>query len=311
MISGNCLIAEICRKVRGKAMNIKDIFGFEGKNVVISGSASGMSKEATELLIELGANVYAADINEITLPVKSAYRANLGKKEEIDAWIETLPETIDAVFMCHGINGNPSIANTVLTINFFSVQYIVARLMDRLSEHASISIISSCGGYGWQSIYPHVQDLMTASTWEECQDWFEKNKDNIAVCNPQSPYGTSKQLINCYVANKCMDPQFIAKRIRINSICPGMTNTGLTDDFNRGAGGGDSKAGAQNIFSVFQSMWNGYNAEAREMGYPLVVAGSKICSYMSGQNIYVDMGCCTSWDTGAIMNTGTKAPWMK
>ena len=74
-------------------MNIKDIFGFEGKNVVISGSASGMSKEATELLIELGANVYAADINEITLPVKSAYRANLGKKEEIDAWIETLPET--------------------------------------------------------------------------------------------------------------------------------------------------------------------------------------------------------------------------
>jgi NAD(P)-dependent dehydrogenase (short-subunit alcohol dehydrogenase family) len=292
-------------------MNIKDIFGFEGKNVVISGSASGMSKEATELLIELGANVYAADINEITLPVKSAYRANLGKKEEIDAWIETLPETIDAVFMCHGINGNPSIANTVLTINFFSVQYIVARLMDRLSEHASISIISSCGGYGWQSIYPHVQDLMTASTWEECQDWFEKNKDNIAVCNPQSPYGTSKQLINCYVANKCMDPQFIAKRIRINSICPGMTNTGLTDDFNRGAGGGDSKAGAQNIFSVFQSMWNGYNAEAREMGYPLVVAGSKICSYMSGQNIYVDMGCCTSWDTGAIMNTGTKAPWMK
>lgn len=285
-------------------MDIKGIFGFKGKNVVISGSASGMSKEATELLIELGANVYAVDLNEIKLPVKAAYRANLGKKEEVDAWIDTLPDTIDAVFMCHGINGNPGIANAVLTINFFSVQYIVARLMDRLSERASVSIISSCGGYGWQAIYPHVQDLLAATTWEECQEWFEKNKDNTAICNPNSPYGTSKQLINCYVANKCMDPQFIAKRIRINSICPGMTNTGLTDDFNRGAGGGDSKAGAQNIFQIFQSMWNGYNAEAREMGYPLVVVGSQICSYMSGQNIYVDMGCCTSWDTGALMNPG-------
>ena len=69
-------------------MDIKGIFGFKGKNVVISGSASGMSKEATELLIELGANVYAVDLNEIKLPVKAAYRANLGKKEEVDAWID-------------------------------------------------------------------------------------------------------------------------------------------------------------------------------------------------------------------------------
>ena len=152
-------------------MDVKSIFGFEGKNVVISGSASGMAKEATELLIALGANVYAVDLNEIQLPVKAAYRANLGKKEEVDAWIETLPDTVDAVFLCHGINGNPDIANAVLTVNFFSVQYIVARLLPRLREHASVSMISSCGGYGWQAIYPHVHDLLAATTWEECQAW--------------------------------------------------------------------------------------------------------------------------------------------
>ena len=65
-------------------MEIKELFGFEGKNVVITGAASGMGKAACELLIELGANVYAADLNPIDLPVKKAFQANLGEKEEIE-----------------------------------------------------------------------------------------------------------------------------------------------------------------------------------------------------------------------------------
>jgi NAD(P)-dependent dehydrogenase (short-subunit alcohol dehydrogenase family) len=283
-------------------MDIKNIFGFEGKNVAITGSASGMSKDATELLLALGANVYAVDLNDISLPVKAAYKANLGEKEQIEAWINTLPSTIDAVFLCHGIAGSPSIPQKTLEINFFSMQHIVETIFDRLVEKASISIISSCGGYGWQGLYPKVQDLLNASTWEEYEDWFMRSKDTLV--DPASPYGTSKQLINAYVVNKCMSRKFIEKKIRINSICPGMTNTGLTDAFNTGAGGGNSEAGAQAIYEIFQKSWGGYNAESREMGYPLVVIGSQICSYMSGQNIYIDYGCCTGWDSAALLNPG-------
>ena len=47
-------------------IDLKKLFGYEGKTVVITGSASGMSKAATELLLELGANVYAIDINKFT-----------------------------------------------------------------------------------------------------------------------------------------------------------------------------------------------------------------------------------------------------
>ena len=88
-------------------MDIKAMYGFENKNVFITGSASGMAKAATEFLIELGANVYAADINEITLPVTKAYHADLSRKEDIDAVLEDLPETIDAVFLCHGVSHLP------------------------------------------------------------------------------------------------------------------------------------------------------------------------------------------------------------
>ena len=55
-------------------MEIKELFGFEGKNVVITGAASGMGKAACELLIELGAIVYAVDLNPIDLPVKKRFK---------------------------------------------------------------------------------------------------------------------------------------------------------------------------------------------------------------------------------------------
>ena len=42
------------------------------------------------------------------------------------------------------------------------------------------------------------------------------------------------------------------------------------------------------ISNIFLKSWNGYAAKPEEMGYPMVVIGSDICSYMSGQLIYID-----------------------
>ena len=55
-------------------MDLKKLFGYEGKNVVITGAASGMARSATELLISLGANVYAIDINPVDLNVTQSYQ---------------------------------------------------------------------------------------------------------------------------------------------------------------------------------------------------------------------------------------------
>ena len=53
-------------------LNIEKLLGFEGKTVVITGAASGMAHSAAELLLSLGAKVYAIDINEVDLPVEKA-----------------------------------------------------------------------------------------------------------------------------------------------------------------------------------------------------------------------------------------------
>ena len=40
-------------------MDLLDVFGLKGKNVLVTGAGSGMGKAAARLLMELGANVYA------------------------------------------------------------------------------------------------------------------------------------------------------------------------------------------------------------------------------------------------------------
>ena len=104
-----------------------------------------------------------------------------------------------------------------------------------------------------------------------------------------------------------MSKEFIDRKIRINAINPGDTTTGLTEDFNRSTSpNGDLKEGEEMISNIFLKSWNGYAAEAKDMGYPMVVVGSDICSYMSGQLIYIDYGLTSTWKSGALLAQSSK-----
>lgn len=284
-------------------MDLKKLFGFEGKNVVITGAASGMARSATELLLELGADVYAIDKNPIDLPVKKAYQADLSNKEEIDKVIKDLPSKIDALFLCHGIAAFPGKELLVQKVNFYSQKYITEQLLDRISDHGSITYISSVGGFGWQQVYKQAVELIDISTWDEAMEWYAKHPELI-----QSTYVFAKQCLLSYVTYKSMSEEFISRKIRINAINPGDTTTGLTDDFNKSTSpNGDALEGAKMIENIFLKSWNGYPAEPKDMGYPMVVIGSDICSYMSGQLIYIDYGLTSSWTSQALLNANHKS----
>lgn len=283
-------------------MDLKKLFGYEGKKVVITGAASGMSRSATELLLELGAEVYAIDINEIDLPVFRAIRADLSEKEEIDRVLEQLPEKIDALFLCHGIAYFPGKELLVQKVNFYSQKYMTEKLLDRIVEHGSVTFISSVGGFGWQQVYDKAVELINLEEWDDAMKWYQEHPDLI-----QSAYVFAKQCLESYVTYKCMAPEFIDKRIRLNAINPGDTTTGLTEDFNKATSPtGDIKEGEEMISNIFLKSWNGYAAKPEEMGYPLVVVGSDICSYMSGQLIYIDFGLTSTWMSGALLKDDNK-----
>lgn len=283
-------------------MDLKELFGYQGKTVVITGSASGMSKSATELLLNLGAKVYAIDINPIDLPVEKAFQADLSKKKEIDRVIQELPEKIDALFLCHGIAYFPGKELLVQKVNFYSQKYMTEQLLERISDHGSVTYISSVGGFGWQQVYSQAVELINLPTWEDAMKWYEEHPDLI-----KSAYVFAKQCLESYVTYKCMSKEFIGRKIRLNAINPGDTTTGLTEDFNKSTSpNGDIKEGEEMISNIFLKSWNGYAAEPKDMGYPMVVVGSDICSYMSGQLIYIDYGLTSSWTSGALLQANQK-----
>lgn len=283
-------------------MDLKKLFGFEGKTVVITGAASGMAKSATELLLELGAQVYAIDKNPIDLPVKKSFQVDLSEKEEIDKVIQDLPQKIDALFLCHGIAAFPGKELLVQKVNFYSQKYMTEQLLDRISDYGSVTFISSVGGFGWQQVYREAVELINIPTWEAAMDWYDKHSELV-----QNAYVFAKQCLLSYVTYKCMSKEFISRKIRINAINPGDTTTGLTEDFNKSTSPtGDAEDGAKMIENIFLKSWDGYAASPKDMGYPLVVIGSDICSYMSGQLIYIDYGLTSSWTSQALLNSNHK-----
>lgn len=278
-------------------MDIKSVFGYEGKTVVITGAASGMGRAATELLIELGAKVHAVDINPVNLPVEKEYIANLGEKEDIEKLVEELPDDIFAFFSCQGISHFPGIELKVSKVNFLGHKYMTELLLPKIADRGSVNYISSFGGFGWEQDYARCLDLISTKGWDEGIEWYENNKDAY-IANEQNAatdYTFSKKCLNSYVSCKAHSPEFIGRKIRVNAICPGYTITGLSDDFNRSTGNGDAEAGQKAIESLFLGSWNGHSASAAEMGYPLVTLGSNICSYVSGQIIYIDYGLSTQF----------------
>lgn len=274
-------------------MDIKDLFGLNGKNVVITGAGSGMGKAAARLLVELGANVYATVRRKpLDFPVAKEIPSDLGSKEGVDAVIKQLPERIDALFICHGISNTLGKTNAlqVQLTNFYSFKYMTEQLLTRISDNGSVSFISSDGGKAWRESISECLEVIATDSWEDAVKWYEEHPD----CTGDG-YVFAKKCQNVYVMSKCQSPEFIQRKIRINAIAPGMTKTGLTDDFNKSVTG-DPAQGQAILEKYSLDFWNGRWASPEEMGYPLVAVGSQIFSYMSGQILFIDYGTTSLWE---------------
>src|SRR5690606_13189284 len=76
---------------RGGRKSMKDVLGYAGKQVVITGCATGMGAAAAELLVGLGAEVHALDIGEVAVGAKQVVKTDMKSKASIDAAIAKLP----------------------------------------------------------------------------------------------------------------------------------------------------------------------------------------------------------------------------
>lgn len=257
---------------------MKDFFKYQGKICIVTGAASGMGKATTEMLVELGAKVYALDYSEVkTEGIEKFIQVNLSQKEQIDKAFESIPKEIDSFFGIAGVSGESHDFTTTLTINFLANKYITdAYLKDRMKENGSIAYITSMGGQYWENYLEETKPLVEAKVWEETIQAIEAL--NVTYRVGAIAYMLSKRAMNHYASDRVED--FIKRKVRINYVMPAMTITGLTDEFAK------MKGGTDNLVTGLADRL----ATAEEMAAPLVFLNSDMASYISGVGLVIDSG---------------------
>lgn len=258
----------------------KDYLGYKGKHVVVTGAASGMGKATTEMLVDLGAKVYALDMNEILTPrIALGIKTNLADKASIDAAFALIPDTIDKYFGVAGLSGESTDYWTTVTVNFISNKYIIDTYIDsRMPSGGAIAVVTSIGGVHWEKYQREYKKLIAAETWEGMTRVLHR----LAPKDGFGPFGyiLSKRAMNCYIAKKAR--HFAEKNIRANCLMPGTTATGLTREFEKMAGGQDKLMSQSGLAKRF--------AEPREMAEPLIFLNSDMASYITAYHLIADCG---------------------
>ncbi len=258
---------------------MSDLLGYKGKDVVVTGAASGMGMAAAQLLVECGATVHALDIADVTAPGVRAIQVDMKDAGSLDAAVGELPETIYGLFNCAGVPSPPVPALETVLINFAGLRYLTEVLVPRIAPGGGIASIASTAGMGWKPNLERVREFLALdNSIETATRWLTDN----AAAVPDG-YGFSKQCIIVYTMSQAK--QLAQQNIRINCIAPSPTDSGFMKTLK---GEGQIPDEAVELFLPA----NGRYATGTDMGEALVMLNSRLASFVSGNNLPVDFGYC-------------------
>jgi NAD(P)-dependent dehydrogenase (short-subunit alcohol dehydrogenase family) len=268
-------------------MQESDWLDLSDQVVVVTGAASGIGAAVTDLLLASNAIVHTLDIAPVDAAVTQRVQCDLGQQNSIDVAVELLPSSIDMVLNCAGVpNGGRFSAAQVMAINWLGLRHLTEQLLDRIPAGGSITHVASTAGRAWADSIDQLTELMAAANFTDGAAWVDRNATIVG-----DGYAFSKQAVQYYTLWRSLEvlPQ---RGVRMNSVCPGVTNTQLVDDFRRGVGD-DVIDRAVQVAGRF--------AEPREMAPALLfLADQRTASYVNGVNLNVDRGTGAAHQVGAF-----------
>lgn len=192
---------------------IDNPFSLAGKTILVTGASSGIGQATAIACSNMGARVIAAARNEERLQATLSWLnanaadhmmllADLTSAEELEQLVKSLPQ-LDGAVLCAGNSvtlplqfGSRDKFDEMFDVNFFAPVELL-RLMYKkkvLQKGASVVLIASIGG---------THSFMPGN----------------------GVYGASKAALNSIM--KYAAREFSPRKIRVNSICPGMVDTPL------------------------------------------------------------------------------------
>lgn len=248
---------------------------YENKRVVVTGAASGMGKAAARMLLDRGAEVIALDINPAT--DGHFIRVDLSDRASIDAVVAEICTPVHALFSSAGLPHGPGIdPMKVFGVNFIGMRYLTEKLLGMMEPASAAVTVSSVAGLGWQQSHELLKELMETD-WDGAVEWAQAHPDFVSAKNC---YTASKQAATYYTMYKCR--AFTDHGMRINTVSPGPTLTGMTAVFNAT----NSEAYMTNLRAALVRDGTPED-QANAM---LFLNDGDLASYVNGTNLYVDNG---------------------
>ena len=264
---------------------MKDVLGYEGKRVIVSGAASGMGAATAALLVELGAEVHAVDVNKPDLTGLASFtRTDLREPDQIDAAVGKIGKVVNALFNCAGLPNTFSNLDVML-VNFAGLRHLTEAVAPNIVEGGAIASIASAAGVGWLMHMEVLGSLLATPDFAAAKAWCEADPARIA-----NGYGLSKEAINAYTAVRSFT--LAPTGIRLNCLNPGPTDTPMMPHFEQAVGKG--------FMARFPKPLWGRNARPEEQAWPLLFLNSPRASYVTGAQLDADAGFRAGLFTGQI-----------
>ncbi|MEL7207466.1 MAG: coniferyl-alcohol dehydrogenase [Actinomycetota bacterium] len=264
-----------------------ELLDFTGKTVVITGAASGMGAATAALVAARGGDVHTIDVAPVSIGVAN-HRCDLGDAAAIDDVVGRLPDRVDSLMNCAGVpNGGRFTPEAVLRINWLGLRHLTESLLPRIPDGGSVVHIASTAGRDWAVRVDHHRRLMAARSFDEGLEWVKANPDVIG-----DGYAFSKEAVQYYTMWRAV--QLLRSGVRMNSLCPGVTETAIVSDFRKGLG---------DELIDHAAAVAGRMAAPEEMAPTMLfLADHEAASYVNGVNVNVDRG------TGAARATDQSDP---
>lgn len=194
----------------------------DGKEIIVTGAASGIGLETTRVIRANGGKVIAVDLNRPSVEVESYIQADLSDKRSIDNLIEQLPTGIDGLANIAGLPPTQP-AEAVIAVNVVGLKYLTQQVVPKMAEGASIVNIASLAGIGW----PESVASIKASEDIDFGDIAAFCKAH-GIEGPRSYFFSKEAVIAWTHKNRWT---WRDRGIRMNSVSPGPVETPILQNF--------------------------------------------------------------------------------
>jgi NAD(P)-dependent dehydrogenase (short-subunit alcohol dehydrogenase family) len=225
-----------------------------GKTALVTGATSGIGAATVRALRALGATVLATGRR-----AEGALRADLSRLDDLDALmreVQTAVGHLDILVVNAGVSHAPDLADlslatydALMNVNVRGAVFTFVRALPLLADGASVVFVGSVAG--------------------------RKGQPGDAL------YAGSKGFIRAFVRNAGTDPKLLARRIRVNVVAPGPTDTELTKD-----AVSDAHVSAYVESLVPMHRWG----RASEVANAITFLASDQSSFTTGAELTVDGG---------------------